>query len=686
MIGDPIDRVDGRAKVTGTATYANDTPVAGALYAVLATSRIARGRFHVDAAAAAAVPGVVAIVMPDTAPRLPAAPPAGNGDRVLQLLQDELVWYQDQPIAIAIADTLEHAQHAATLVDARYVEEPPIADLVQALGDAFKPAAGGPVGEPDTRRGDVDAALARAPVRFHATYTTPIENHNPMEPHATTAVWSGEQLTVYDATQHVYGVRNKLARTFGIPAQNVRCIDRFVGGAFGCKGSVWSHVLLAAMAAKVAGKPVKLVVTRTQMFSIVGHRPKTVQAIALGATRDGKLVAVRHAVTSETSRFDDFIEPSAVATRMLYSCANVETSHRLVRVDAGTPTFMRAPGESSGEFAIESAMDELAIAAGLDPLELRLRNYAERDEHEGKPFSSKSLRECYARAADAFGWAKRTAAPRSMTRGDRLVGWGMASATYPARMLPATARVTLRADGSANVQIATADLGTGTYTILAQVAADTLGIAADKVSVEIGDSALPEAPVAAGSMTASSAGQAVKLACEEAKRQLVPNLPEVTATHHSEEYEGRAGYSCHAFGAAFAEVEVDEPLGVVRVTRLVGAYACGRILNPKTAHSQLMGGLVWAVGMTLEEQTVRDRRTARVMTRDLADYHVPVNADIGDIDVSFVDEHDPHVNALGTKGLGEIGLCGATAAIANAVFHATGKRVRDLPITLDKLL
>jgi xanthine dehydrogenase YagR molybdenum-binding subunit len=390
-------------------------------------------------------------------------------------------------------------------------------------------------------------------------------------------------------------------------------------------------------------------------------------------------------VVSETSRFDEFVEPCAVATRMLYACDNVETSHRLVRLDIPTPTFMRAPGEASGELALESAIDELAYAVGIDPLELRLRNRAERDGDENKPWSSNSLLACYERGAAAIGWSHRDAAPRSMRRGGKLVGLGMATATYPARMLPATARVRV-ADGHATVQIATAELGTGTYTILSQIAADALGLPIEAIAVEIGDTALPEAPVSAGSMTAASAGSAVHEACIAARAKLAAGAREAVGDAHSEAFAGRAGFSCHAFGAAFAEVEVDDALGEVRVTRLVGAYGCGRILNPRTARSQLIGGLVWAIGFALEEATLRDRRTARNVTRNLADYHLPTAADVPDIEVIVVDEVDPHVNVLGIKGLGEIGNCGATAAIANAVFHATGVRVRDMPITVDKLV
>jgi xanthine dehydrogenase YagR molybdenum-binding subunit len=466
------------------------------------------------------------------------------------------------------------------------------------------------------------------------------------------------------------------------------------------------------------------------MFSLVGHRPATIQHLVLAASRAGKLQAIRHEVWSETSRFDEFVEPAAVQTRMLYACPNVATTHKVQRLDVPTPTFMRAPGESTGTFALESAMDELAVALKLDPVELRLQNYAERDEGEDKPWSSKSLRECYRQAATRFGWAKRKAEPRSMRDGHWLVGYGMASATYPARQSGSAAVATLRRDGSLVVQAGSQDIGTGTYTIMAQIAADALGMPVERVRFELGDTAFPETPVSGGSQTASSTGSAVKLAVLALRDKLIASAvadaksplygldpqmvralggelaasadgpkkealtatleragqPEISAQVSTHEKDERKQFSLHSFGAQFVEVRVDEASGEIRVARAVSAFAAGKILNPKTARSQFLGGMVWGIGFALQEHTVRDARTGRVVTRDLADYHVPVHADIPDIEVISVDESDPHVNEIGAKGIGEIGITGITAAIANAVFHATGKRVRDLPITLDKLL
>ena len=579
----------------------------------------------------------------------------------------------------------------------------------------------------DETRGDPNAA---APVKIAETYTTPIENHNPMETHGTVALWQDDKLTLYDATQGIFGVKKRIAEIFGIAPDDVRVVSHFVGGGFGSKGSPWSHVVLAAMAARVVRRPVKLVVTRHQMFSFVGHRPRTIQRLAIGAKRDGTLVSIAHDVVTHTSRFDDFVEPSALATRMLYACPNVRTSHKLVRLDLPTPTFMRAPGESTGSFALESALDEVAYACDVDPVALRMTNYAKSDPDEEKPWSSKSLDQCYRAAADRFGWSKRTRAPRSMRDGRVLVGQGMATATYPSRQWPASALAKMRADGTAVVVAGTQDIGTGTYTIMTQIAADALGLDVAKVRFDLGDTSYPETPVSGGSSTASSTGSAVSRASLALRDRIAEiaiadshsplfglraadldaqngtlvsktnpsksddyvsilkraNRDEVEARVESKEMPGRKDHSCHAFGAHFVEVRVDEALHEVRVSRVVSAFASGKILNAKTARSQYIGGIVWGIGLALLEHTVRDERDGRVVTRDFSDYHVPTNRDVPDIDVIFVDETDPYVNAIGAKGIGEIGIVGMGAAIANAVHHATGVRVRDLPITLDKLM
>jgi xanthine dehydrogenase YagR molybdenum-binding subunit len=497
-----------------------------------------------------------------------------------------------------------------------------------------------------------------------------------------------------------------LAGTIGVDPANVRIVSYFVGGGFGCKGLMWSHVPLAAMAARAVNRPVKLVLSRKQMFGPVGGRPQTSQHVQLGAKRDGTLTAVRHDSTSHTSRYEDYVEPCANVTRMLYESPNIETTHRLVKLDLGAPTFQRAPGEAPGTFAIESAMDELAISLGMDPVELRLKNYAEKDPESGREWSSKSLRECYRVGAERFGWAKRSREPGSMRDGNVLVGYGMATAAYPTYRLPASASATLTLDGSntvrALVQTASQDIGTGTYTIMTQIAADALALPVDRVRVEIGDSRMPPSPVSGGSMTAASTGSAIDAVCRQARRQLTEQgvtddaslaaflrrQPDRGLTVRADSAPGSESrdYSMHSFGAVFAEVRVDRDLGEIRVPRVVCAYGAGRILNAKTARSQLEGGVIWGLGMALEEETLVDPRTGRYMNADLAEYHVPVNADVGQLDVSFVEENDPHVNPIGVKGIGEIGITGVAGAIANAVYNATGVRVRELPITLDKVL
>ena len=745
ITGAGIDRVDGRLKVCGLAPYAAEFIAPRLAHAVLVTSSVAKGRIaRMDGAAVAALPGVLAVLTPFDAPRLPQAgkavppPPAG---RVLSLLQDDLVHYNNQPIAVVVADTLERAAEGARRLQVTYAADGAAAalDFDAAKARAFAPEKANR--EPAAhRRGDLAAGLAAARSRIEASYTTPVEHHNPMEPHATLAEWQGDRLTVHDATQYVAGDRDTLAKTFGIPPENVTVIDPYVGGGFGCKGSTWSHVVLAAMAARRVGRPVRLVLERPQMFGPVGNRPRTEQQLALGADADGRLTALRHASLSETSTIEDWLEPAALTARMLYACPNVESTHRLTRLNIATPTFTRAPGEASGNFALECALDELAWGAGIDPLELRLRNHAETDGgKDGKPFSSKSLRACYAQGAERFGWSKRAPRAGTMRDGRWRIGYGMATATYPANRSGAEASVRISADGTALVRSATHDLGTGTYTVMTQVAADAIGLPLSRVRFECGDSRLPKAPVSGGSQSVASVAPAVQAAGRAARRRLVelavadPHSPAHgaapeawtvvdgwlrpaggaasaagTATSdrgepvavlvarqggrpvevHAEAKPGaeREAYSMHAFGAVFAEVRVDADLGIVRVPRIVGAYGVGRRLNAKTAHSQLMGGIVWGVGMALLEESQRDDRYGRVVNGNLAEYHVPVNADIGTIDVSFVDEDDPHINPLGAKGIGEIGITGVPAAIGNAIFHATGKRLRDLPLTLDKLL
>jgi len=709
MIGDAIDRIDGTLKVTGAATYSAEWPMARLAYGVLVPSTIARGTIvALDAGDAERVPGVVAVLTAGNAPPLPNGgqsglnPPAG---RALSLLQDRAVRYNGEPVALVVADSFEAATYAASLVRVEYRVETPALDMQQHLASAV-PVTHKLLGqfEPASRRGDIAGALAQADVRIDAVYTTPLETHNAMEPHATIAVWNGDDLTLYDSTQYLYGVKRFVAKTLGIADDRVRVVSKFVGGAFGSKGSAWSHVVLAAMAARHVQRPVKIVLSRRQMFGPVGARPYTVQHLVVGARSDGAITAIRQDVASSTSTFEDWVESSTLQTRMLYDVPNVETSQRLVRLNLGTPTFNRGPGESSGTFGLESAIDELAERLGIDPIALRLKNYAEIDPESGRPFSSKSLKECYARGAERFGWSRRSGRPRSMREGDTLVGFGMSTATYPAKRMPATAVARLTTDGTIRVQAATHEFGTGTGTSMTQVAADALGVPLERIRFELGDSALPENPISAGSMTASSTGPAVHAAAAALRERLVAmgvhpvdlDACRALAGQQKEGFvearsaakpgEEQQRFSLHSFGAVFAEVRVDADLGEVRVARIVGAYAAGRILNAKLARSQFIGGIVYGVAMALHEQTVVDPRSGRYLNADLSEYLVPVHADIGEIDIVLVDEDDPHVDSIGVKGIGEIGTTGVAAAIANAVYNATGTRIRDLPITVDKLL
>jgi xanthine dehydrogenase YagR molybdenum-binding subunit len=726
-VGAPLDRVDGRLKVTGAAKYAAEWPMPDLVHGYMVTSTIANGRIvALDTARAARQPGVILVMTHLNAPRVRTATQQ-EVDKEMTVLQSDAIAYDRQPIAVVFADTFERAQYAASLVAVRYDEQPP--RTLFSMSESYKPKAVHGK-DPDSVRGDAAAALAAAPLSVDHVYTTPPEHHNPMEPHATIARWSGDSLTVYDATQGVFSARSRLASMFGLQPEQVRVIAKFIGGGFGSKGSVWPHTVLAAMGAKMVNRPVKLAVWRPQMWSSVGYRSPTVQRVALGARKDGTLLATIHEVRSQTSAIDEFVESSGVLTTMLYDSPALLVTHRLTKLNVPTPTFMRAPGESSGSFALESAMDELAYAVGLDPIELRLRNYAERDPGRDLPFSSKSLRECYRAGAEAFGWNRRLPAPRSMRAGRMLVGLGMATATYPTNRSEAAAIARVDAQGRAIVQSGGVDIGTGAYTAFTQVAAEALGIPVERVTFGLGDTNLPKAPNAGGSQLTASVGSAVKLASLDLRNKVAllaagdvgsplagatvdtidardgriflraqPERGEtyaaILARHPGTALEGRSDakagaekdqYSMHAFGAQFAEVRVDPDLGEVRVVRQIGAFAAGRILNAKLARSQYIGGMTFGLGMALLEETRRDDRTGRAMNANLADYLLPVHADVPALEALIVPEDDPHVNEIGVKGIGEIGIVGAAAAIANAVYHATGKRVRDLPILPEKLL
>jgi xanthine dehydrogenase YagR molybdenum-binding subunit len=731
-IGDPVDRVDGKAKVKGAAKYAAEFDIPSTATGVIITSTIPSGQIErMDVAAAQRAPGVIAVMTPANAPKLPQGgkaaihPPAG---RALSLLQDTNVLYNNQPIAVVVAETFEQAQYAASMIGVRYRQSKPRLDFEAGFDEAHP---GGHNDQPaDISVGQFDHAIAQAEVTVDEIYRTPMENHNPMEPHATIAQWEGEKLTVHDATQYISGVQQTLARTFGIPQENVRAICPYTGGGFGCKGSTWSHVVLAAMAAKMVNRPVKIALEREQMFGPVGGRPQTHQHIVLGARRDGTLIALRHHVHSHTSVFEDFTEPSSAVSRMLYACPAIDTAQRLVELNVGTPTFQRAPGESTGTFALEIAMDELADKLKMDPIKLRLKNYAEKDPTSNKPFSSKHLRECYARGAEGFGWSKRKPEPRSMREGRELIGYGMATATYSANRSAASAYVQFEPTGRVTVLCGSQDLGTGTYTVMAQTAAATLNMSIDLIDAKLGDSKMPKSPVSGGSQTASSVAPAVQAAAKQAQLTLLTavvadagsplhgsdpqqldmqdgriirkgdaNSGETFAAYiernggkpvgamgSAEPDQDTRQFSTHSWGAVFAEVAVDESLGMARVRRIHAVYDVGTLLNEKLGKSQLIGGIVWGVSLALHEDSHVDPRVGRIVNNNLAEYHVPVNADIGQIEVSVLNIPDSKFNPLGGRGIGEIGITGSSAAVANALFHATGRRFRTAPITPDLLM
>ena len=708
IIGKPVSRVDGVAKVTGKAKYAAEFSAPNLAHGFLVTSAIAKGKIKsIDAGAAEKAPGVIKIFTHANAPKLAftdakdkdgVAPP-GNPFRALQTNE---ILFSQQPIALVVAETYEQARYAARLIKAEYAEEKSLTDLEKNLDKATAAQSEERAPKP---RGNPQAAFANAPVKIEAEYTIPIEHHNAMELHGSIAEWNGDKLKIYDKTQWVYNVRNHLASIFGIPEKNVTVVSPFVGGAFGGALRPTPNVMLAAMAARELKRPVKLIYTRRQLFAAHGYRPYTLQKVKLAAEKDGKLTAIIHEAIANTSTYENYTEGPIDFSRSLYACPNLQTGYKIVKTDLNTPLFMRAPGMVSGAFAFESALDELAYKLKIDPLELRLINYAEKDPQNGKPFSSKALRECYKEAAKKIGWENRKPEPRSMRDGRWLVGMGMATGTWGAFQAPSSARVTLKSDGTALIESAASDMGPGTYTTITMIAADTLNLPIEKVRFDLGNSDLPQAPVHGGSLTTASVGSAVRSTCKKilekiaamAKEKNIENAPfaevlkknnltELVETSDTNPNKERNKYSIASHGAQFVEVKVDEDLGIVRVTRVVEATAAGRVINPKAAHSQEMGGAVWGIGMALHEETMVDHRYGRIMNPQLADYHVPVNADIFEIETYFVEEDDKIVNELGVKGMGELGMVGIPAAVANAVFNATGKRVRNLPITPDKLI
>ena len=732
-IGQPLTRREGVLKVKGEARYAADNHPPGMLHAVLAVSSIARGRVSfLDVQAASNHPGVVEVMTSANRPALAEDPDAKTNPFMFRLdvLQNDQVRYANQPIAVVIAETMEAATEGAALLSPRYDVLPARVGL--DAGESFVPPAVG-IGNPsEMRRGDVEAGLAAASRRIDATYETPTQYHNAMEPHAIVAAWDGDTLSIDTPSQGMAIAQGRLAGLFGISPDKIHIRSPYLGGGFGSKGLMSGPQVLGILAARLVGKPVKLVLRREHMYGPVGHRSASRQRLRIGLDGDGLLTAIDHHARIATSTFDDFFEPAADASHTLYASPAIATSHEAVRIDTGTPLFMRAPGEATGSIALESAIDEAAWACAMDPLAFRIKNYAEVEPISGKPFSSKALRQCYAQGAERFGWSKRPLEPRKMhDEAGLLVGWGIGTATFPALMFAAEARAVVRSNGSGLMEIGAHDMGQGAGTALAQIAADGLGLDIDQVEFKSGTSDLPDAGIAGGSAHTATAGMAI----HHAGAAVIAKLADLATGDkrsplfgagnagvlardgrlfrrddemRSESYADilrRAGrseieargkgaadpaaqsiYAMHAHGAVFAEVKVDPDLGQIRVTRLVGAFAAGRIINPRLVRSQIFGGMIWGMSFALHEQAVIDRRSGRTLNADLAEYHVPVNADLPSLEALMIDEYDPHVNALGIKGVGEIGVTGSAGAIANAVWHATGIRVRRFPIRIDDLV
>jgi xanthine dehydrogenase YagR molybdenum-binding subunit len=732
-IGQPLTRREGVLKVTGEARYAADNHPQGMLHAVLAVSSIARGRISfLDVEAAKRHPGVVEVMTPKNRPPLADDPDAKTNPFMfrMELLQNDQVRFANQTIAVVIAETLEAATEGAVLLAPRYDTLP--ARIGLDAGESFVPPAVG-VGNPsEMRRGDVEAGLAAASKRIDATYETPTQYHNAMEPHSIVVTWDGDRLSIDTPSQALVMAQGRIAGLFGIAPGNIHIRSPYLGGGFGSKGMMSGPQVLGILAARLVGQPVKLVLRREHMYGPVGHRSASRQRLRIGVDGDHRLTAIDHHAKIATSSFDDFYEPAADASHTLYAAPAIATSHEAVRADTGTPLFMRAPGEATGSLALESAIDEAAFACGMDPLAFRLTNYAEVEPISGKPFSSKALRECYTRGAERFGWSKRPLQPRTM-RDDSgmLVGWGVGTATFPALMFQAEARAILRSDGTGAMEIGAHDMGQGAWTALPQIAADALGLDMAQMEFKSGSSDLPDGGIAGGSAHTATAGMAI----HEAGGAVIAKLAELATTdqrsplfgagnagvvarggrlaRRDDEARGesfaeiltraglaqidargkgaadpaaQAAYAMHAHGAVFAEVKVDPALGQVRVTRLVGAFACGRVINPRMVQSQIYGGMIWGVSFALHEEAITDHRSGRILNANLGEYHIPVNTDVPSLEALIIDEHDPHVNALGIKGVGEIGVTGSAGAVANAVWHATGVRPRRFPVRIETLI
>jgi len=714
-IGAPMRRLEGRAKVTGEAKYATEELPPNTLRAVMVAAPIARGRVQsIDAKAALALPGVVAVLTHADMPRLatPPVPPAAQSFTPMQGID---VHYEGQPVGLVLAETLEAAEQGAALVAVKYERDDPV---VFERGTPRAPRTEGngyAYFEVDTTKGDVEAALRQAAVTVDQSYVTPTRHHNMMEPSATLAEWHGDTLHMHDATQWTYGVQMALAAMLNMSPEKIHVRCPYTGGGFGAKGYTNPHQILAALAAKVTGRPVQLNAGRAGCYTGVGYQPVVRSHVRLAADREGRLTAVEHETTNVSSQFDDYVEFGSAGTRSLYATPVLVTRSRIVKANVGTPQAMRAPHEGPGMFALESAMDELAYLLKIDPLELRLRNYAETDPQNGKPFSSKKLREVYAEGAQRFGWSRRTPAPRSMRDGDKLIGWGLATGTMSTFRFASSARIRLAADGHVTIEAGSQEIGTGVYTIMPQLAAEVLGIPAERITLRLGDTRLPQAGPTTGSSTTMSTGSAVIDAAEKLKQRLAAlsgakdapapqtwsallrdrGVGELVADgafvlpggQPFDAHGGATGYSMHTWGAIFVEMEVDEALGRARMRRCVAGYSAGRIVNPRTARSQMIGGLIWGYGRAMLEESAMDPRYGRYLSKNLSGVMLPVNADIPqDIDVFFADEHDPHASRMGARGIGELGEVGVAAAVTSALFHATGKRFRKLPVHIGELV
>ncbi len=732
-VGQPLTRLEGRLKVSGAAQYTADAPVVGALHGSIVHSRIANGRtVSIDTTAAEMAPGVLAVFTYRNTPRIrPIRKPWVHlrpyGQSYL-VLQDDQIHYAGQPLALVAAETLDQAAHAGTLIKIEYEARNPVIFSSETALRAFEPPqflwpVNSSVGNPEN-------GLANGVVRIERVYSTADRHHNQMEPHATLASWDASgRLTIFESCQGVFALREFVAMTLEIPPEDITVISRNVGGGFGGKAYVWPHTLLAIVAARATQRPVRIQLTRAQMYSMAGHQPATIQNITLAADETGKLTGIRHDSISPTSIFDDYIEYAANASRSLWGASGgIATTHKIVHTNRNTPTAMRSPHEALGHFATESAMDELAYAVGVDPVSLRLLNDTALDPYTGRPFSTRAMHRCLTEGALRFGWSERDPAPRSTRDGRFLIGQGVAAAIYTHWRWPSKARVVLRRDGSALVESAMHEIGCGTYTVMRQVAADALGLPAEKVEVHLGDTRLPESHSAIGSTTVSNAGAGVLLAANAVRdkavalalsgqdapfagatardvrvvtgglafRDRVIAYPELLVRNGLQTLSGNGHYdpveeasgpkAIFSFSALFAEVRVDEDLGIVRLSRFVGAYDAGKIINPRTARSQAIGGIIWGVGQALLEQSDTDPVMGRFVHRNYSGYLVPTNADIPELEVIFAGDFDSEASPLGAKGLGELTAVAVAPAIVNAVFHATGKRIRDLPVTIEKLL